>query len=499
MSIRFATLGFAGLLLIAATPNIPESWNDADLKSFRLPLAGLGHAPRVLSEEEYYKLPEQNLKTYPVYAPGREPAGYIDWLKGQEPRPLVDVSSLKTEADWLAAGKAVFEGRELPRFTGSEDNLKLIHDPKIVAAYGLQTTPEGVLIGLRYVVREKGKVQLGTDTCAMCHTRVLPDGQVIEGPANVHTPFGALMGDLTRRYAQIGPAFFEERRRNHMREDYRVPFLANDPNLVLVDSSPEQIAHLYEIEPLGVYPRSGTSLLYPVKIANLIGIRDMHYFDRTAPARNRDIRDLMRYSEMIADVSDALTHYTDDPNSTLNLANMGLGSGIHRTPDALLYALAKYIYSLEPPANPNPVNAHSKHGEKVFQSAGCSGCHTAPLYTNNKLTLAEGFHPSPEYTAGIDVMPLSVGTDPNLALKTRKGTGFYRVPSLRMVWLEKALLHNGDIGTLEELLDSNRLKDDFRSSNWPAAMPSHAVPGHRFGFDLNSTDKADLIAFLRTL
>jgi hypothetical protein len=91
------------------------------------------------------------------------------------------------------------------------------------------------------VVREKGKIELETDTCAMCHTQVR-DGVVIEGPANVHTPFGALMGSLTRRYAEIGPDFLEERRRKHMREDYRVPYLNPDTNVAVADLPAEEIA-----------------------------------------------------------------------------------------------------------------------------------------------------------------------------------------------------------------------------------------------------------------
>lgn len=96
-------------------------------------------------------------------------------------------------------------------------------------------------------------------------------------------------------------------------------------------------------------------------------------------------------------------------------------------------------------------------------------------------------------------MDISVGTDPNLALKTRKGTGFYRIPSLRMVWLEACLLHDGSIGTLEELFDPARLKPDFRSSNWAPIEKPHAVEGHPFGLNLNPADRTALIAFLRTL
>ena len=98
-----------------------------------------------------------------------------------------------------------------------------------------------------------------------------------------------------------------------------------------------------------------------------------------------------------------------------------------------------------------------------------------------------------------DILPISVGTDPNLALKTRKATGFYRVPSLRMVWLDRAFLHDGSIGSLEEMFNPARLKDDFRSSNWNPGTPAHAVKGHPFGLNLSAEDRTRLVAFLRTL
>jgi hypothetical protein len=499
ISPRLPLLALLPLLCAAGADSVPKVWADRDVAGFRLPLAGLGAPPRLISEKEYYALPEVNLKTYPVYAPDREPKDYMSWLAQQEPQPLVDVSKLKTKADWIAAGREVFYGRELPRFSGSEDNLQLIRDPRVIKAYGLQITPAGVLLGLRYVVRAEGKVELGTDTCAMCHVHVMPDGTSIEGAANVHTPFGPLMGDLTRRYASISPQLLEDRRRKHMREDYRVPFLKDDPNLPVADLPAEEIARLYDANPLGVHARTNTSLLFPVKIANLIGIGDLKYFDRTGTSRQRDITDLMRYSEMIADVSDALTHYGDSPDASMKLANMGLGDGVKRTPDALLYALAQYLYSLKPPANPNPTNAQSRRGQAVFQSAGCVNCHTPGLYTSNKLTLAKGFQPPAAFLKQADIMPISIETDPNLALKTRKGTGLYRVPSLRMLWLEACFLHDGSIGTLEEMFDPARLKPEFHSSNWNAATPAHAVHGHPFGLSLPPDDRTALISFLKTL
>ena len=64
-----------------------------------------------------------------------------------------------------------------------------------------------------------------------------------------------------------------------------------------------------------------------------------------------------------------------------------------RVPDEALYALARYIYSLEPPPNPHESDARIPAGRALFEKQGCAGCHTPPLYTNNKLTLAQGFTP----------------------------------------------------------------------------------------------------------
>jgi hypothetical protein len=93
-----------------------------------------------------------------------------------------------------------------------------------------------------------------------------------------------------------------------------------------------------------------------------------------------------------------------------------------------------YIYSLKPPLNPNPFDEKAKAGEKLFAREGCAARHTPPLYTNNKLTLAEGFTPPKDAPASLDILPISVGADPGLALKTRKGTGYYKAPSLKGVW-----------------------------------------------------------------
>ncbi len=54
-----------------------------------------------------------------------------------------------------------------------------------------------------------------------------------------------------------------------------------------------------------------------------------------------------------------------------------------RVPDEGLDALALYIYSLKPPANPNAFDEKAAAGQKVFAREGWSGCHVPPLYTSN--------------------------------------------------------------------------------------------------------------------
>ena len=102
--------------------------------------------------------------------------------------------------------------------------------------------------------------------------------------------------------------------------------------------------------------------------------------------------------------------------------------------DDQLYALALYLYALKPPMNPNKFDAAAARGREVFKREGCAGCHMPPLYTNNKLTPADGFKVPQAHCQKYDILPMSVGTNPNLTMKARRGTGYYKVPSLKGVW-----------------------------------------------------------------
>ena len=114
--------------------------------------------------------------------------------------------------------------------------------------------------------------------------------------------------------------------------------------------------------------RHGTSPLVPVKVPDLIGVRDRRYLDATGLARHRGIGDLMRYAAM-NQTTDLHAAY----GSFVPLDNRGdpvqffKARGTGRYSDEQLYALSLYVYSLTPPPNPNRPDALSARGEAVFE------------------------------------------------------------------------------------------------------------------------------------
>src|SRR5262249_11062431 len=195
----------------------------------------------------------------------------------------------------------------------------------------------------------------------------------------------------------------------------------------------ETIAQWHEAIPPGVISRQGTSPLIPAQVPDLIGVQDRKYLDHTGLEMHRSIADLMRYSALNQGASDLASFGGFIPGAR-DFRTLPEASTRVRYSDAQLYALALYLYSLKPPANPNRFDNLAARGEKVFQQQGCATCHTPPLYTNNKLTPVEGFKVPADHLKRYDILPVSVGTDPALALKTRRGTGYYKVPSLKGVW-----------------------------------------------------------------
>jgi cytochrome c peroxidase len=254
-----------------------------------------------------------------------------------------------------------------------------------------------------------------------------------------------------------------------------------------------------------------------VQIPDLIGIQDRKYLDRTGLVRHRDIADLMRYAALNMDF-DFLSEWNgfvpeiasiealpadalppEAPPKQTMIAAARNPANRFRYSDEQLYALAKFAYSLEPPPNPNPFDDLARRGQQVFEQQDCKKCHPAPLYTSNQLTPVDGFVVPEALKQQDDIRSRGVGTDPTLALTTRRGTGFYKVPSLKGVWYRGPFSHDGSVATLEDWFDARRLDDDYVPTGWNPGGKPRAVPGHEFGLDLSDEEKKALIAFLKTL
>jgi len=119
-------------------------------------------------------------KSYAVYRPDREPRGYMDQLQRKEPQIVFDSSKLKSEADWTRAGEMVFDA-PIEFVDAAETLYSEIRGMNWFVKNGVPVTREGVMPNMRWVVREKGKVELGILSCGGCHTRVMPDGTIIKG------------------------------------------------------------------------------------------------------------------------------------------------------------------------------------------------------------------------------------------------------------------------------------------------------------------------------
>ena len=491
------------------TPSVPQVWDDEAIATLEIPLADPVGSPKHISSDYYYRIPVRPIyRSYAVYAPGHEPAGYLEWLKRQAPEVLWDESghkpNLSSEEDWIAAGRIVFN-TPIYYTTHRVASIEDVRNPNWYQTTGVPVASDGTIPFVRYVIRKKGEVELGNFACGFCHSRVMPDGGVLEG-AQGNFPFEKskawYFGKRLANPDDARKADADLRRLDHSL--FAAPWLKPDTSAKISNMTTDQVNAAHEAMPAEVVGRHRGSLFYPLQIPDLIGVKDRRYLDHTGLQQQRSIADLMRYAALNQGADDLASydgfvpadfHYSmkrpepDDP--------IAVGG---RYSDEQLYALAMYLYSVEPPPNPNRIDALAIRGKKLFESTGCAACHTPPLYTNNKLTPAEGFRVPAEARKQFDIAPFSVGTDPNMTLKTRRGTGYYKVPSLKGVWYRSMFGHSGWCASLEDWFDPKRLEDDYEPTGFkPYGAKSYSVKGHAFGLDLSEEDRRALIAFLKTL
>jgi len=467
-------------------PKIPKAWDDADVAAMEIPLAAPAPPVTNISASYYYSIPPVTIyKTYPFLS--SEPfAEYWKWLKQREPEVAFDPAKLKTKADWEKFGEFLFS------LSPRQDYFAPPKQALDAAAKGQGfafVASEGP-VAPEWVIREKGKVEMiarDRNGCSQCHSQTGPGrAWLYPSPEGMRTAAAAPTAD---------------QRRQPMLSWYGTPWFNPDPN-VDVDLTYNAVqpwqSHQWD-QHQSVADLEGSSIRSPLQVPVLIGLKDRKYLDHTGLHLHRSIADLMRYIVLHSDLG-LLRQYGDFiPGGDSDHKDLPSPTKFLRFTDEQLYALALYLYSLDGPENPNRPDALSAKGETIFKREGCAGCHPPPLYTNNKLIPVDGFVVPPEHKKKYDISDVRIGLDPYLATKTRRGTGYYKVPSLRGVWTRSALEHNGSVASLEDWFDPNRLKDTYVPTGFRGPDPTRAVKGHPFGLRLSAEDKKALLAFLRTL
>ncbi len=456
-------------------PEISRAWDADALKAMTLPVSGLATPVQYPPAEWYYRIPERQIyRGYPVYDPRKEPPGYMDWLTHQNPELAFDPSTLTTRSAWTQAGEAVFSSVEVNSLLTPQD----LHNPDVWEKFKFTADAEGSLSGWRYVIRKRGLIEVGPTLCGACHEGVV-EGRMTSG-APGPSKLGALAAYSIRRTLNAARSR-EAAAAQIMAQQlalFSVPWRKPDPATPVVQLGPNELPAAYDDLPGGVVARMGTSLFFPPRIPDLIGIQTRTYFGATGLQRHLSIGDLMRYAALEAGMNAYLQYGDFRPSGELPDA-----AGLQRLSDSQLYALALYLYSLKPPPNPNRADSYSKRGGKIFEREGCPACHPAPLYTTAK-----------------PIEAASVGTDPRLTHQTRVSTGSYVVPPLAGVWYRGLLQHNGSLAMLEDWFDATRLQDNYVPTGFKTyAVKTQAVTGHAFGLKLTFDEKRALMAFLRRL
>jgi hypothetical protein len=211
--------------------------------------------------------------------------------------------------------------------------------------------------------------------------------------------------------------------------------------------------------------------------ANLLawgpGRNDVTTADGSLPERVSDLRPVRFVSHL---QYDATVKQLDLVSLAVRVETLIITSHgqVDRPPRILALALAAYIWSLADTVP--PTTATGTPGETIFAGT-CAVCHAGPGLTSAPVPLA------------------TVGTDPACGLSPDRGTGTYRVPSLRGASLRPTLFHDGTLTGVDELLDPARLDDTYTAG----ARGPGPVKGHVFGLGLSDADRAALLDYVKTL
>lgn len=147
--------------------------------------------------------------------------------------------------------------------------------------------------------------------------------------------------------------------------------------------------------------------------------------------------------------------------------------------------------------NGTVLTSDEQEGLKLFQTKGCSSCHSGELFTdgsfrNNGLSKFE--RTKVVYTDGKPTLQIVVDYGRYFVTRVEIDRYRFKVPSLRNIGESKPYMHDGRFTRLQEVLDFY----DTGVQETPNIDPIFKTNG-RIGIPLNADEKRKIIAFLNTL
>jgi cytochrome c5 len=329
--------------------------------------------------------------------------------------PLWDGRRPTTMAAWIALGREVFFRYPLRKEVFMSYALER---RDLAGRVGIATTKDAVVPGAVAFLDVDGGPAVGI-TCALCHSNVSESGEIVAGEARRTFDYGAL------RLA------YHDETKTHLDADLARRMRTWGPGRADVTEDDDED---------------------PVAIPDLWGLRHQTHLTQAA----------------------TIVHAT--PIALAIRQETQLLHSNHqkvRPPRELAFALAMFLYSLQPSTKERASDAR---GEALF-SERCRGCHANAAF------------------GGEPIRHDRIGTDRALATGAARGTGNYRPPALLNVKGAAPYFHHGAVPTLDDVLSPDRLESSYARS----PLGKGPVRGHLYGTDLPVEDRRALVSYLESL
>ncbi len=331
-------------------------------------------------------------------------------------------------------------------------------------------------------------------SCASCHFGRLPDGRYAVGAANHQLDYGglnlaiaimplAVMSDLTG--AELHPDALAEVQPllDHLDSD---PALKLSFYMALLSLITEDIPE-FSTENQGYYAAwlTGTMdfMIQPLPVDD-----EVHTVSKISP-----LWGIPRKKEAdAAGMAHAMLGWTGNTTTLGNFVYLfdalGGGDGPNWREEEL-EPLVEYIYSLRAPTTPVQDEAAALRGGRLFYKVGCIDCHAGPRGSGTKLYSYEEIGTDKAMAAWCDANLDGVDCTDGMMPEDPVTHGL-KSPRLNGLWASTRFLHNGAVGSLQELLC-------LEGERVPVTTEAMGNQGHRYGCDeLSADQKRDIIAWL---